>query len=140
MCAYMSQEHKKEFAPVIQAICKKYNIKASIAVQHHSGLVLNIKSGPIDFLKQYNKRVEEQCATNKLRGFGFCEYVPAKYVDVNEYYIDKWTDKAGEFLKEVHAAMNVGNHDRSDTMTDYFDVGWYTYINIGQWNKPYILV
>jgi hypothetical protein len=33
--------------------------------------------------------------------------------------------------------MVVGNHDRSDSMTDYFDVGWYISINVGKWNKPY---
>jgi hypothetical protein len=36
-------------------------------------------------------------------------------------------------------AMNDGNHDRSDIQTDYFDVGWYVDVNIGRWNKPYIL-
>jgi hypothetical protein len=35
--------------------------------------------------------------------------------------------------------MNMGNHDNSDIMTDYFDVGWYVDVNIGLWNKPYIL-
>jgi hypothetical protein len=35
--------------------------------------------------------------------------------------------------------MMVGNHNRSDIMSDYHDVGWYVDINIGQWNKPYIL-
>jgi hypothetical protein len=36
--------------------------------------------------------------------------------------------------------MMVGNHDRSDIQSDYFDVGWYVDINIGRWNKPYALV
>jgi hypothetical protein len=33
--------------------------------------------------------------------------------------------------------MDIGNHDRSDIQTDYFDVGWYKSVNIGTWNKPY---
>jgi hypothetical protein len=36
--------------------------------------------------------------------------------------------------------MNAGNHNRSDAMTDYFDVGWYVDVNIGKWNQPYILL
>jgi hypothetical protein len=36
-------------------------------------------------------------------------------------------------------AMNDGNHDNSDIQSDYFDVGWYTHINVGRWNKPYLL-
>ena len=31
--------------------------------------------------------------------------------------------------------MNVGNHDNSDPMTDYFDVGWYISVNLGRWDK-----
>ena len=46
--------------------------------------------------------------------------------------------EAVSFLDEVLPAMNVGNHNRSDLMTDYFDVGWYIDINIGRYNKPYV--
>jgi hypothetical protein len=35
---------------------------------------------------------------------------------------------------------SVSNHDNSDIMTDYFDVGWYLNINVGGWNKPYTVV
>ena len=42
--AYMSQERKAEIAPVVKAICKKYGIKASLAVRHHSTLCLDRKS------------------------------------------------------------------------------------------------
>jgi len=24
-------------------------------------------------------------------------------------------------------------------MTDYFDVGWYISVNLGKWDKPYIV-
>jgi len=24
-------------------------------------------------------------------------------------------------------------------MTDYFDVGWYISVNLGRWDKPYIV-
>lgn len=45
---------------------------------------------------------------------------------VNEYWIDSNYDGiAKEFLQELRHAMMVGNHNNSDAMTDYFDVGWY---------------
>ncbi len=47
--AYMNQERKAKFAPVIKEILKKYGMKGSLAVDNYSTLVLNIKSGPIDF-------------------------------------------------------------------------------------------
>ena len=46
--------------------------------------------------------------------------------------------KALAFLSEVIPAMNVGNFDNSDPMTDYFHVGWYVDVNLGRWDKPYV--
>ena len=131
--AYMSQEKKQQIAPNVKAILKKYGVKGSLAVRHHSTLVLNIKSGKIDFIKNFNDRMVERDPTMQ-RGIS-----PAtKSIDVNVYwYQEHFTGKALAFLSEVIAAMNVGNHDRSDIQSDYFDVGWYVDVNIGQWNKPY---
>ena len=131
--AYVSQELKAKLAPTIKAICKKYGVKASLAVRHHSTLVLNIKSGNIDFIGNYNDTIADRDPTgnkhiNRATGS----------IDVNPYwYHEHFTGKALSFLQEVIPAMNNGNHDRSDIQTDYFDVGWYIDVNIGQWNKPY---
>lgn len=131
--AYMSQEKKAQLAPAIKAICKKYGVKASLAVRNHSTLVLTIKQGPIDFIGNSNK----VCATK----YANQRWTPAdKHIDVNPYwYHEHFDGRALEFLKELMPAMNVGNHDRSDAMTDYFDVGWYVDVNIGRWDQPYAL-
>jgi hypothetical protein len=113
--AYMNQERKKAIAPKVAAVLKKYGLKGSLAVEHHSTLVLNIRSGEIDF------------DTSKGRS-------------VNTYwYKEHYSGRPLEFLEEVMPLLNAGNHDNSDIMTDYFDVGWYVDINIGQWDKAYIL-
>ena len=139
--AYMSQERKAEIAPVVRAICKKYNVKASVAVRNHSTLVLNIKQGPIDFISNYietdaNKPYAKKMSEDQIA------YIRGKNcLDVNPYwYQEHFSGRALNFLKEVFNAMNNGNHDRSDIQSDYFDVGWYVDVNIGQWNKPYALV
>ena len=122
--AYMSQEKKAKIAPAVKAILKKYNVKASLAVRNHSTLVLNVKQGAIDFINDFGN--PEDAAK-----FG---------IQVNTYwYQDHFVGESKEFLTEVITAMNDGNHDRSDIQTDYFDVGWYVDVNIGQWNKPYAL-
>lgn len=127
--AYVSQELKAKLAPTIKAICKKYGVKASLAVRHHSTLVLNIKSGNIDFINDYNTK-------NGTR----LQYLAKDYIQVNTYwYKDHFDGEAYHFLSEVIPAMMVGNHDRSDIQTDYFDVGWYIDVNIGKWNSPYVL-
>ena len=48
-------------------------------------------------------------------------------------------DGAKECLAELIDAMNEGNWDHSDIQSDYFNVGWYTDVNIGNWNKLYEL-
>jgi hypothetical protein len=130
----MSQERKAAIAPKVKAILKKYNIKGSLAVSNHMTLVLNVKSGPIDFIKNYNETVE-------ARPGGFQLGSPAeKSIQVNPYWFyEHFSGKARKFLDEVLRAMNQGNHNNSDIQTDYFDVGWYVDVNIGRWNRPYIL-
>ena len=117
--SYMSQEKKKELAPRIKGVLKKYGVKGSIAVRHHSTLVINLKSGVINFKTQ------------------------SEHYQVNPYHVEsQWTGVAKEFLLELLEAMKgegTGWFDKSDIMTDYFHTAWYNDINIGQWNKPYQL-
>jgi hypothetical protein len=130
--AYMSQERKKEIAPVVKQVLAKYKLKGSLGVRHHSTLVLNITEGAIDFIKNYNE-------VNAGRMVYGEPIRPAEdSLSINPYHFDKaYSDTALQAITELHAAMMKGNHDRSDSMSDYFDVGWYIDINIGQWNKPY---
>ncbi len=115
--AYVSQELKKELAPKIKEILKKFKMKGSISVRHHSTLVVTIKSGVLDLLDDTND----------------------SYSSVNVYHIDShFKNENKKFLSELLEAMMIGNHNRSDIMSDYFDVGWYTDIEIGKWDKPYI--
>ena len=112
--AYMNQEKKKTLAPKIKEILKKHNMKGTLSVDNYSTLNLNLKSGSIDF------------GTDRI----------------NEYwYKDHFSDnpEALAFLSDVIPAMNNGNHDNSDIMTEYFDVGWYVSVNLGRWVKAYIV-
>lgn len=116
--AYMSQDKKRELAPGIKRVLKKYGMTGTIAVRHRSTLVVNIKGGAIDFGENIAER---------------------GYAQVNPYWIEQhWEGVARDFLLELKDAMMSGNWDKSDIQTDYFNVGWYIDINIGQWNKPYV--
>lgn len=134
--AYVSQEMKRELAPAIKTILKKYGIKGSLGVRHHSTLVLNIKSGKIDFIKNYNDVVEKRNAGDLRQG-----HKANGYIQVNEYHTDsQYTGKAQKFFAEVINAMKGPKFfDNSDPMTDYFHVSHYIDINVGAWNKPYIV-
>lgn len=121
--AYMNQERKKAIAPKVKEICNRYGVKATLGVQHGMTLCLNIKSGDIDFFADSDTD----------------PYWEKGHLVVNEYhYQSQYKGKAKAFLSEVIPALNNGNHDNSDAMTDYFDVGWYIKISVGKWNKPYV--
>lgn len=127
----MNQDKKAKIAPKVKSILKKYGVKGTLGVHNHSTLVLNVVSGPIDFIGNFNKVNEDKLPVMKVEN---C-------LDINPYwYQEHFSGKALSFLKELLPAMNEGNHDRSDIQSDYFDVGWYVDVNIGRWNKPYQVV
>lgn len=51
--AYMNQETKAKIVAAVKPILKKYGIKASFGVRNHSTIVVNIKSGSIDFIGNF---------------------------------------------------------------------------------------
>jgi len=112
--AYISQEDKKELAPAIKAVLKKYNMKGSIGIRNYSTLVVNLKEGLINL------------GSNS---------------SVNVYWIeDHYQGVAKNFLNELLVAMKGPNYyNNDDSMTDYYDRSHYTDINVGKWNKPYML-
>jgi hypothetical protein len=134
--AYMSQERKATIAPVVKALLKKHGLKGSLSVRDHTNLVLTIKEGAIDFIQNANDNLESNKSAH-----GRFAYIPEKdCIQVNHYYIsDYFSDKAAQALIELRDAMMVGNHNNSDSQSDYFDVGWYINIHVGRWNAPYKL-
>lgn len=123
--AYISQEQKKAMQPKIKEIGKKYGIKATLGIRHHSTIVLRIASGKIDFIKNYNETSRN-------------DRIVDTYIDVNTYYYkDSFSGDALEYLKEVNEVLNTDNYDNSDSQTDYFNVGHYVDIKVGNWEKPY---
>ena len=129
--AYMSQEKKKALAPAIKNVLKKYHMNGTIAVRNHSTLVVNLKSGELNIIENHNK-VAASSGVQK-------PYLATNYIQVNPYHTDRnYSGKVAKFFSELIHAMNNGNHDNSDSQTDYFDVGWYIDINVGQWDQAYV--
>jgi len=112
--AWMNQEKKSEIAPAVKSILKQHGAKGSLSVRHNSTLVLTITESPFD--------IGDHASINP---YHFREF----YKDDPEFV---------EFVGKLHDAMMVGNWDKSDIMTDYFNVGWYVEIRFGKWNKPHV--
>lgn len=113
--AHFTKEMKSAIAPKIKALLSEYGMKGSLSVRNYSTVVLKIKSGTIDFGKDY--------------------------INVNVYWVDQhYAGKPREFLLKALEILNTGNYDNSDIMSDYHDVGHYVDIEIGQWDRKYELV
>jgi len=113
--AYMNQERKKDRAPVIKAILKRYGQKGSLSVRNYSTLVLKLKDvqGMFTFNDDYQKR------------WG---------ISINPYHYQSHyaeSPKVVKMLDELTAAMyGKDYYDHSDPMTDYFNCSHYIDIDV----------
>ena len=123
--AYINQDDKKRIAAELKPILKRYGVKGTLSIHNHSTIVLTVKSGKIDFFADYGDRED-------ARKFG---------IDVNPYWFhEHFTGKSKQFLTEAFRALKSANwYDESDIQTDYFNTAYYFRINVGKWNKPYIM-
>ena len=136
--AYITQEEKKQRAPQIKAVLKKYGLKGTIGVRNHMTLYVTIKEGALDFIGAAQKINDEYAR----RHFREAHQITDGYLQVNENRGDDYREydkKVGDFIDEMNAAMKgVGYYNNDDAMTDYFDRAFYIDINIGNWQKPYV--
>lgn len=132
--AYMNQTKKATIADNVKPILKKYGVKASFAVRNHSTIVVNIKSGALDFIGNYND-------AQRNKSYGADPRLTKDFLDVNPYwYQENFTGEVKSFLDELFVAVKSADwFDKSDAMTDYFHTAYYFDINVGKWNKPYEL-
>ena len=135
--AYMNSERKAKIAANLKPILKKYGIKGTLRVRNHMAIVLTIKSGPIDFIANCN----EVCGRSMYQRNGGFRPITEGYCDVNPFWFqDHFDGVAKDFLTEAFAALKSADYyDRSDAMTDYFDTAYYFDLNIGRWDKPYVV-
>ena len=139
--AYVSQEMKAKLAPTIKAVLKKYKIKGTLAVRNHSTFVVNIKEGAIDFIENFIETDIKKPHGGKMADDQVAYIRKNKSLDVNTYWIqDHYSGKAKRFLLELKAAMEGPEFfNNDDAHTDYFCRSHYIDINIGKWNKPYVV-
>lgn len=136
--AYMNQERKAVIASKVKPILAKYRMKGTLSVRNHMAIVLTITSGPIDFIGDM--------ADTRQFGYVLVEHDKDKMreryeVDINPYwYQEHYTGESLAFLNEIIPAMKGADwYDKSDAQIDYFNTAYYFDVNVGTWNKPYVL-
>lgn len=121
--AYMNQALKAELVAEVKKVLPK-NWKVTFGVRNYSTLVMNIAKADFSIMDLMNLSQYEKEHGHKT---------------LNPCYLKEATIKPeiNAILVKISNAMNGQNHDNSDAMTDYFDVGYYIEINVGTYKKPY---
>ena len=133
--AYMNQEKKAVISAALKKALVGTGLKYSLKVRNHSSIEMTIKSGSIDFIGDYNQTVARQPG-----GFRSGSAAVGS-LSINQYWFqDHFTPGVQVVIRKiVDALYSAGHYDRSDIMTDYFDCAYYIGIQVGAWDKPYIL-
>lgn len=130
--AYMNQEHKARIRTNLKKVIPN-TWKWSLGVRHHSTIVLNIRSAPLDVLEHIRRVDADKRGPDPLQKSQIGDHY-----QVNEYYLDRQFDGTLlDVMRRIKAVLNLDNHDRSDIQRDHFDVGHYIDINFGKWDKPF---
>ena len=134
--AYMNQERKAVIKANLDKALKGTGVKYSLKCSNLS-ITCTIKSAPVDFIANSN----ETCGADfyqTSRGF---QTNTSGYDQVNHYhYRDHYSGKAKELMTKIVTAIYSGDYyDRSDAMSDYFDTAYYAHINVGKWDKPFVV-
>lgn len=128
--AYVTKELKTRVSAEIKKIMPK-GTKYSIRGTGKGRLSLVIYTAGMDLLAPIQKQ-ENRYA--EMRGDK-----PQKLNHASIRHINGLTfgEKWDAIFGEIFDIMNKGNHDRSDSQVDYFDVGWYVSVDLGTWDRPF---
>lgn len=123
--AYMNQEKKAVIKANLDKVLKPLGIKYTLRVRNHMAITCTIKSAPFNMLADRVTPSEFE----------------RDYAQVNPYWFQEhYTGRTRDVLaKVVEAIKSADYYDRSDAMVDYFDTAYYFDINIGDYNKPFVV-
>ena len=135
--AYITQEEKKQRAPQIKKVLKKYGLKGTIGVRNYMTLYVTIKEGALDFIGAAQKINNDYAEMRGEKPVIMDNYDTIYYGHAERYR--RFDEKIANFIEELVAAMKgVGYYNNDDAMIDYFDRAFYVSINVGTWQKPYV--
>lgn len=136
--AYMSQESKKLIAARLKTVMPK-DWKYSLKVRNHSEIVLTVRQAPVDLIAMLNEKNKEEAAR---KGNDFY-HISGNHCQLNQHYLENaFSDEAVlAILQRAKAVLYSADYfDDSDSQTDYFNCAYYVSMQVGEWNKPFVVV
>ena len=125
---------KEEVAAIRAALKAEFGAswKFSVTLENYSGVRIAVMESPLDFAAASIGRDAD--GNRRDLSSGHCS--------INEWRLDShWSGEALVALQKIsEIAHSQGWYDRSDRMTDYFDIAYFIWLSIGRWDKPYKMV
>ena len=138
--AYISTEQVEEKRKLINQLCKKYGVSATVSGSNSIKITVTIRSGVIDFLDNHIETLRHDITNNQQHIENAKWYTNRGYLPVNRYRVkNSFSGIALIFMNELLDIVETGHYDNSDPMSEYFDVAWYIEITIGKLSKAYLL-
>lgn len=134
--AYMNQDRKAKIKAALDIALKGTGVKYTLRCDDLS-ITCRIKSAPIDLISNINKTCSKDFY-QVARGF---QSITNGYSQVNPYHFkNHFSGVALDIMTRIVKSMYAADYyDNSDAQTDYFDTAYYVHINIGEWDKPFIV-
>jgi hypothetical protein len=132
--AYMNQDKKKTIKAALDKVLKPRGVKYSLRVRDNMAICCTITAAPIDFIGNFKAKTGDKYP---LREGAKLDHMP-----VNLYWInDHFTGEAAEILSAAGEALKAaGYYDNSNAQIDYFETAYYMHLDIGRYDKPFILL
>lgn len=137
------------FSDVVKTMRERFKVelpgvKISTVQENYSmgrALHVSIMSAPqdvFDFSGQTENYRGEMVPAAEL----YSDVVERKYMQVNQYHVKEHyglSQYGRDVIAKVNNIVNSFNYDDSDSQIDYFDTRFYLHLNIGKWDKPFIV-
>ena len=116
---YDSELSMDAIVKIIRAYCKGHypDCKFSITRKDYNSITVALMEAPFEAIPQGDSYAARYGHMQNAEKFG--------------------TEEARQILSDIGRFGNSYNYDHSDAMTDYFDRGFYLWLQIGKWNKPF---
>jgi|LakMenE01Jun11ns_1017448.scaffolds.fasta_scaffold9655901_1 hypothetical protein len=125
--AYINQEMKQVIANNLKPVLAKYKVKGSLSIEHNSKITLTLRSGAVDFKKEYIGTLNDG--------------TPKELLDMWHPCYKDFTGTSSEFIQQAWQALESANwYDNSNGLIDYFDTAYYIVITFKPNGKEYKLI
>lgn len=143
--AYVDQAKKAKIAAALKNVVPK-DWKYTLRIRHHSEIIMTIRKSPIDFIAIAASRLRQDIENKGLdltdpylkQYLSDLEEKKVNFLTYNIYYLENhFSGELLELMRNIVDCLNTDNYDRSDSQIDYFDVGHYVTLQVGEFDKPY---